>query len=125
MATSPYLFNVDSGYLEGLVRGFRRGILTRSDYLNLIQCETLDGQLSTIYSNDTFVVLADLKLHLAGSDYGNFLANEGSPLAVATIDDRLRERLVLEFRHLRNQALKPLSDFMDYIMLVDQDNVFH
>ena len=69
------------------------------------------------------VILVDLKLHLAGTDYGNFLANEGSPLAVATIDDRLRERLVLEFRHLRNQALKPLSDFMDYIMLVDQDNV--
>lgn len=100
MATSPYFFNVDAGYLEGLVRGFRHGILTRSDYLNLIQCETLD----------------DLKLHLAGSDYGNFLANEASPLAVATIDDKLRERLVIEFRHLRNQALKPLSDFMDYIM---------
>ena len=65
------------------------------------------------------VALIDLKLHLAGSDYGNFLANEGSPLAVATIDDKLRERLVIEFRHLRNQALKPLSDFMDYIMLVE------
>ena len=62
-----------------------------------------------------FVVL-DLKLHLAGSDYGNFLSNEASPLAVATIDDKLRERLVIEFRHLRNQALKPLSEFMDYIM---------
>jgi len=60
--------------------------------------------------------LLDLKLHLAGSDYGNFLANEASPLAVATIDDKLRERLVIEFKHLRNQALKPLSEFMDYIM---------
>ncbi|XP_065916096.1 V-type proton ATPase subunit d 1-like [Dysidea avara] len=100
MATSEYFFNADSGYLEALVRGFRHGILSRADYLNLIQCETLD----------------DLKLHLAGSDYGNFLSNEASPLAVATIDDKLRERLVIEFRHLRNQALKPLSEFMDYIM---------
>lgn len=69
------------------------------------------------YTPDTGTFpLTDLKLHLAGSDYGNFLANEASPLAVATIDDKLRERLVIEFRHLRNQALKPLSDFMDYIM---------
>ena len=37
------VFNVDSGYLEGLVRGFKSGILTRTDYLNLIQCETLEG----------------------------------------------------------------------------------
>ena len=70
------------------------------------------------------VALLDLKLHLAGSDYGNFLANESSPLAVATIDDKLRERLVVEFRHLRNQAMKPLSDFMDYIMLVHTKCIF-
>ena len=38
------MFNIDSGYLEGLVRGFRSGILTRADYLNLIQCETLEGK---------------------------------------------------------------------------------
>ena len=38
------IFNIDHGYLEGLVRGFRSGILTRTDYLNLIQCETLEGK---------------------------------------------------------------------------------
>lgn len=37
-------FNIDNGYLEGLVRGFRSGILNRTDYLNLIQCETLEGK---------------------------------------------------------------------------------
>ena len=45
--TSDYLqellFNVDTGYLEALVRGFRSGILAQSDYLNLSQCETLEG----------------------------------------------------------------------------------
>lgn len=74
--------------------------------------------VSLIHCATVCVASLDLKLHLAGSDYGNFLANESSPLAVATIDDKLRERLVIEFRHLRNQAMKPLSDFMDYIMLV-------
>lgn len=38
------LFNIDSGYLEGLVRGFKCGILKQSDYLNLVQCETLEGR---------------------------------------------------------------------------------
>ena len=38
-----YTFNVDHGYLEGLVRGFKSGILKRHDYLNLIQCESIEG----------------------------------------------------------------------------------
>ena len=40
-----YYFNVDNGYLEGLVRGFRSGIMNRADYLNLVQCETIEGML--------------------------------------------------------------------------------
>jgi V-type H+-transporting ATPase subunit d len=38
------LFNVDNGYLEGLVRGFKSGILKQQDYSNLVQCETLEGE---------------------------------------------------------------------------------
>lgn len=41
-------FNIDNGYLEGLVRGFRNGILKQTDYLNLVQCETLDGESYTL-----------------------------------------------------------------------------
>lgn len=40
-------FNVDNGYLEGLVRGFKAGILSQADYLNLVQCETLEGERRT------------------------------------------------------------------------------
>lgn len=40
-----FLFNIDGGYLEGLCRGFKCGILKQSDYLNLVQCETLEGEL--------------------------------------------------------------------------------
>lgn len=36
-------FNINDGYLEALVRGFRSGILTHADYNNLCNCETLDG----------------------------------------------------------------------------------
>ncbi len=35
--------NIDGGYLEGLLRGYRAGILTSTDYANLTQCETIDG----------------------------------------------------------------------------------
>ncbi len=42
------LFNVDHGYLEGLVRGFKSGILKVHDYQNLVQCETLDGNLTNL-----------------------------------------------------------------------------
>lgn len=57
----------------------------------------------------------DLKLHLQGTDYGAFLANEPSPLSVSTIDSKLREKLVIEFQHMRNQAVEPLSTFLDFI----------
>ncbi|XP_036375213.1 V-type proton ATPase subunit d 1-like [Megalops cyprinoides] len=92
-------FNVDNGYLEGLVRGFKAGILTRADYQNLAQCETLE----------------DLKLHLQSTDYGNFLNNESEDLTVSRIDDKLKERLLAEFRCLRSHSLQPLSTFLDYI----------
>ncbi|XP_052892033.1 V-type proton ATPase subunit d-like [Anopheles moucheti] len=94
-----FLYNIDNGYLEGLCRGFKSSILKKSDYLNLVQCETLD----------------DLKLQLQSTDYGPFLANETSPLTVSTIDERLRETLLVEFRHLRNQAVQPLAEFLDFI----------
>jgi len=96
---AEFTFNIDNGYLEGLVRGFKAGVLKQGDYLNLVQCETLE----------------DLKLHLQSTDYGNFLANEASPLNVSVIDDKLKEKLVIEFQHIRNQAVEPLSTFLDYI----------
>jgi V-type H+-transporting ATPase subunit d len=92
-------FNIDHGYLEGLVRGFRGGVLSPADYTNLVQCETLE----------------DLKLHLASTDYGNFLANEAGPITVNVIEERLKEKLVIEFNHFRNHSLEPLSTFLDYV----------
>lgn len=38
-----FFFNIDHGYLEGLIRGFKSGLLTTTDYANLVQCETLEG----------------------------------------------------------------------------------
>lgn len=45
MSSFPELyFNVDNGYLEGLVRGFKAGVLRQGDYVNLVQCESLEGE---------------------------------------------------------------------------------
>ncbi len=92
------MFNIDNGYLEGLCRGFKNGILGQNDYLNLVQCETLE----------------DLKLHLQSTDYSNFLNNESS-LQVSVIEDKLREKLVTEFQHMRNQSTGQLAMFLDFI----------
>lgn len=94
-----FTFNTNDGYLEALVRGFRSGILSQSDYANLIQCDQLE----------------DIKLHLAQTDYGDFLANEPSPIHTTTIQEKCTVKLVSEFHHLRMQAVEPLATFMDYI----------
>lgn len=36
-------FNIEHGFAEAVVRGFRSGFLTDYDYHHLSQCETLDG----------------------------------------------------------------------------------
>uniref|UniRef100_A0A8D3BSJ4 V-type proton ATPase subunit n=1 Tax=Scophthalmus maximus TaxID=52904 RepID=A0A8D3BSJ4_SCOMX len=92
-------FNVDHGYLEGLVRGMRAGILTQTDYHNLAQCDTLD----------------DVRLHLQSTDYGKLLSSSEEDLTVSLVNNKLRENLVTEFSCLRSNALPPLSTFLDYI----------
>ncbi|KAM4689593.1 V-type proton ATPase subunit d 2 [Discoglossus pictus] len=96
---SEFLFNVDCGYLEGLVRGFKGGILKPTDYINLAQCETLE----------------DLKLHLQSTDYGSFLSNETGPLTVSVIDGKLKEKLLSEFHYFRNHSFEPLATFLNFL----------
>ncbi|CAG8570610.1 4311_t:CDS:2 [Funneliformis caledonium] len=92
-------FNINDGYLEGIVRGYKSGILTSNHYINLTQCETLD----------------DLKLQLSATDYGNFLANEPSPIATSTIHEKATQKLVDEFKYVRANAVEPLARFLDYL----------
>jgi V-type H+-transporting ATPase subunit d len=41
-------FNVTTGYIEGVVRGYRNTLLTGQQYSNLAQCETIDGTASSV-----------------------------------------------------------------------------
>lgn len=99
LETAELCFNVDHGYLEGLARGCKAGLLTQQDYANLVQCETLE----------------DLKAHLQTTDYGNFLANQTNPLTVSKIDTEMRKKLCREFEYFRNHSLEPLSTFLTYM----------
>lgn len=36
-------YNVNYGYCEGIVRGYRNALLTSQNYANLVQCNTVDG----------------------------------------------------------------------------------
>lgn len=62
-----------------------------------------------------FCGIADLKVQMQATDYGNFLQNEQSPIPVTTIDEKLRNHVVVEFTHMRNQSVQPLAKFLDYI----------
>ncbi|CAE6494179.1 unnamed protein product [Rhizoctonia solani] len=92
-------FNVSSGFLEGVLRGYKAGLLTQSHYANLTQCESLE----------------DLRMQLAATDYGNFLANEPLPISTSTIAEKATQVLVDQFNYLRNNAVEPLSKFLEYM----------
>ena len=81
-------FNVNHGFAEALVRGFRSGFLTDSDYSRIQQSESLD----------------DIKMNLkADTDYMGFLDND-TELSPALIQTRAVEKLVDEFDYLEGQV---------------------
>lgn len=92
-------FNIDYGFVEGVVRGYRNGLLTSNQYVNLTQCDTLQ----------------DLKLQLSSTDYGNFLSSQSGPLSTSIVQDRLSKKLYSQFQYLKSQSSGKLTKFMDYI----------
>ncbi|KAF2665612.1 ATPase, V0 complex, subunit D [Microthyrium microscopicum] len=91
-------YNVNFGYLEGIVRGYRNSLLTSQNYNNLTQCETID----------------DVKLQL-GPAYGDFLASLPPNPSTSSLADKATEKLVAEFRYLQANAVGSLSKFMEYL----------
>ena len=63
----------------------------------------------------SIVVLADLKLQLASTDYGNFLANEPPPLQTSTIAEKATQRLVDDFNYIRSNSGGELAKFLEYM----------
>jgi len=62
--------------------------------------------------------IQDFRTQLSATDYGNFLANEPLPISTSTIADKATQILVDQFNYLRNNAVQPLANFLDYITCV-------
>lgn len=91
-------FNINDGFAEALVRGFRSGFLKDGDYHHITQCDTLE----------------DVKLNLQETDYDTFL-NADTIISPAVMEARALNKMVTEFFYLRAQATEPLGRFLDYI----------
>ncbi|SPO03842.1 probable H+-transporting ATPase, vacuolar, 41 kDa subunit [Cephalotrichum gorgonifer] len=92
------IFNSHSGYLEGIIRGYKNGLLSSGTYSNLKQCDTVD----------------DLKLQL-GPAYGDFLAQLPPNPSPSSLAAKTTEKLIYEFRYVRANAGETLAKFMDYV----------
>jgi len=93
-------FTVNDGFLEGIVRGYRLGLISANEYSNLVQCEVLD----------------DLKLQLQDTSYGpDFLADEQPPYYTTTIQDQATKAMIRQFKFIRSNSCQPLTKFLDYI----------
>lgn len=93
-------FNIDNGFMEGIIRGYRNGLLTSNQYINLTQCNTLE----------------DLKLQLSSTDYGNFLSSVSSDsLTTSIIQESAANKLYKEFQYIRDQSSGITRKFLDYI----------
>lgn len=96
---SAAFFNIDYGFVEGVVRGYKNGLLVGSQYVNLTQCDNLD----------------DLKLQLSSTDYGNFMSSYSGPLTTTIITENLSKTLYKQFQYLKGQASGSLMKFLDFI----------
>lgn len=93
------LFNMEHGFSEALVRGFRSGFLGPEDYRRVGAADTLE----------------DVRSALEETDYGTFLQDEPSPILVSTIAKKCYEKLADEFMYLKAQSVEPLTSFLEFI----------
>jgi V-type H+-transporting ATPase subunit d len=106
--------------LEAVVRGYKSGLLTQGQYSNLTQCETLEGAPGSVMEDELILIggWVDFRMQLSATDYGNFLANEPLPISTTTIAEKATQVVVDQFNYIRNNAVEPLSKFLDYMTCV-------
>lgn len=74
-------YNVDHGYLEALLRGFKSGILKQSDYLNLVQCETLEGTVQSFQADIFQGPMIMTSENISSTSYRLFIMYDTEPTA--------------------------------------------
>jgi len=95
--------NMSDGYVEGLLRSLRKGILDENVYNNLKTASNINDfkQLieETDYGSDVFTVGAD-----------------ASDFEVTSLRKAMKERLMGEFDFLKAQAVYPLNQFLSMML---------
>ena len=97
-------FNINHGYLEAILRGFRSGFIPQTgngSYNQLMQCDSLD----------------DFKLCFQENDFADVLtsADVQTKLTSQVVIDRVWMKFNEEFDYIRNQATGELATFLHYI----------
>lgn len=94
-------FNINYGYLESILRGFRSGFLNETSYRTLTQVSSLD----------------EFKVALVDTDYNGCLDDAGGEQKVTTefIMQQCKKKFADEFMFVRTQATGALKTFMDHI----------
>jgi len=107
-------WNMENGYLEARVRGFRSGFLTGGEYKQLMQCNTLD----------------EVKLALTDTDYGQWITTvskgveEKNDIYSKKLSDACHKKFLEEFEYLRMNATGVMQTFLDMITYEPMINNF-
>jgi V-type H+-transporting ATPase subunit d len=91
-------FNLENGYCESLLRGYRSSFLTPEDYKKLAQCENLE----------------DVRSVLEDTEYGNFLQDDQN-LSPSLILHRLKQFTADQFAYFMSNASGNLYEFLVFI----------
>ncbi|CAE7940509.1 vma6 [Symbiodinium sp. KB8] len=95
---ADFLFNINDGFADALLRGYRSTFLRDDEFHHLKQCKSVE----------------DVRLNLQETDYGDFLQEE-SVVSAKAVKYRGTEKWVKQFQFLRAQAAQPMAQFLDFI----------
>ncbi|KAJ5227817.1 hypothetical protein N7489_008525 [Penicillium chrysogenum] len=88
-------FNVNGGYVEGIVRGYRNSLLSGQNYSNLTQCETIDAPACPLI--------------------WRFPCLSSPNPSTSDLASRMTDKLVAEFKYLFAQATGSSAKFLEYM----------
>ena len=102
------LHNLKNGFLQGVLRGCHRGLLSMHDYSKLMVCETLDDVKTLLvtfrWGRYVFVSYLNLDVLQCSTDYRTLIQDLPSPLHSSTIVSTCTQKMVNDFNIFRSQV---------------------
>jgi len=104
-------WNIDNGFVDAMVRGWRSTFLSDTEYSNLKEGGRRGVGAGGLRTKEDF---EDMRLTLQETDYGSFLAAEPA-LDPKLIGARATAKWVREFAYFRASATGDLGRFLDFV----------